>query len=230
MVEAMLECNAKVLVVIPAKNEQESIGSVIDDLRTESEFDIVVINDGSDDKTASICNEFGVSCINHTYSLGAWKAIQTGFRYAEANRFDYVITFDADGQHKACEIKKLFSSLQTASVDMVIGSCVGRGDGKRHLAWWLFRKLTGLKIKDITSGFRLYNSAAFARLSKRDATLFDFQDLGILLLLRQQGLSFTETAVLMDERHSGESKIFGSSLKVIEYFLITLVIGLAKNK
>lgn len=230
MVATMLENNAKVLVVIPAKNEQESIGAVINDLRTESAFDIVVVNDGSDDGTASICHQFGVNCINHTYSLGAWKAIQTGFRYAEENRFDYVVTFDADGQHKACEIKKLFACLQSASVDMVIGSCVGRGDGKRHMAWWLFRQLTGLKIKDITSGFRLYNSAAFSRLAKRDATLFDYQDLGILLLLRQQGLSFTEASVLMDERHAGESKIFGSSLKVIEYFLITLVIGLAKNK
>ena len=188
------------------------------------------MNDGSSDGTENICRELNVLCLSHAYSLGAWRAIQTGFRYAAKNQVDYVITFDADGQHKASEIPKLIATQQETNKDMVIGSCLDRGDSKRQLAWWLFRKLTGLTIKDITSGFRLYNSTAFTRLTARDATLFDYQDLGILLLLRQQGMDFTETEVSMDERQIGDSKIFGSWLRVIEYFLITLVIGLAKNK
>lgn len=223
-------CNKKVLVVIPAKNEEETIAAVIADLRQFAHIDILVVNDGSSDSTEKICRELNVLCLSHAYSLGAWRAIQTGFRYAAKNQVDYVITFDADGQHKASEIPKLIATQQETNKDMVIGSCLDRGDSKRQLAWWLFRKLTGLTIKDITSGFRLYNSTAFTRLTARDATLFDYQDLGILLLLRQQGMGFTETEVSMDERQIGDSKIFGSWLRVIEYFLITLVIGLAKNK
>lgn len=220
----------KTLVVIPAKNEQGSITAVIEDLRNHGVNNIVVVNDGSTDKTADVCRQLQVTCISHAFSLGAWRAIQTGFRYAAQQQFENVITFDADGQHKASEIQKLYAAFDEQKTDMVIGSCIERADSKRHFAWWLFRKLTGLQIKDITSGFRLYNSAAFTRLAKRDATLFDYQDLGILLLLRQQSLRFIETNVSMDERHVGESKIFGSWLKVIEYFLVTLVIGLAKNK
>lgn len=227
----MLSCRPdQLMIVIPAKDECHSIAGVIADLRAQSQASIVVVDDGSVDETAQICSELNVVCIRHAYSLGAWRAIQTGFRYAVKQKMKYVVTFDADGQHKASEIHKLMNVMSTKKSDVVIGSCLTRGDNKRHLAWWLFRKLTGLSIKDITSGFRLYNSASFERLSLRDATLFDYQDLGILLLLRQQGLSFVETDVDMDERHTGESKIFGSWLRVFEYFLITLVIGIAKNK
>lgn len=215
------------LVVIPAQNEAATIGALIAQLQALYSFDIVVIDDGSSDDTAIVAKSSGAVVLNHVRALGAWKATQTGIRYALAKSYQGVITMDADGQHLPIEINQLLECAKSG-VDVVVGSCVSRGDVLRHTAWRFFRAVSGINVKDITSGFRLYNFAALRVLSTKEATMLEFQDLGVLLLLRSLGLSILEVEVKMDERMIGESRIFGSWFKVLSYMFTTALVCFAK--
>jgi glycosyltransferase involved in cell wall biosynthesis len=215
-----------ILVVIPAQDEALTIGPLLADIRTRCGFDIVVIDDGSKDATAAIARENGAVVLPHLRALGAWKATQTGLRYAYNRSYEGVITMDADGQHLPTEMTALLSKMD--NVDVVIGSCISRGSFLRHVAWNSFRLMSGINVKDITSGFRLYNLAALRVLSAKEATMLEFQDLGVLLLLRSLGLSIEEVNVDMDERISGKSRIFNSWFSVSSYMLTTAIVCLTK--
>lgn len=217
----------KFLVVMPAKNEAQSIGKVLIDLKQHYPFDVVVVDDGSTDNTAAIADDCGAVVLPHIRSLGAWKATQTGMRYAYSHGYDGVITMDADGQHLHTEIQKLLTCAQDG-VDVVVGSCLERGDFMRHVAWRFFRFVSGINVKDITSGFRLYNRDAVRVLSSKEATMLEFQDLGVLLLLRSLELSIEEVSVKMDERLIGKSRIFNSWFSVLSYMTTTALVCLTK--
>ncbi len=212
---------------MPAQNEASTIGALIARLKQRYGFDIVVIDDGSTDQTAQIAKDNGAMVLRHIKSLGAWKATQTGIRYAYAKQYQTVITMDADGQHLPEEIETLIEAAKQGA-DVVVGSCVSRGDLMRHVAWRFFRAVSGVNVKDITSGFRLYNLAALRVLSTKEATMLEFQDLGVLLLLRSLSLSIKEVEVKMDERLIGDSRIFGSWYKVLSYMFTTALVCFAK--
>jgi hypothetical protein len=106
---------------------------------------------------------------------------------------------------------------------MVIGSCTERGSHARKIAWRFFRGMTGLEIEDLTSGFRAYDLPAMTILASGKATLLEYQDIGVLLLLVHSGLRIQEVQVPMQLRLSGSSKIFSSWFKVAEYLLLNLI-------
>lgn len=212
---------------MPAQNEAATIGTVIADIQQRYPFDIVVIDDGSTDNTAQIAKSLGAVVLPHVRALGAWKATQTGIRFALNKNYEGVITLDADGQHLPSEIAGLLETANTG-VDVVVGSCISRGTFMRHVAWKFFRWVSNIDVKDITSGFRLYNFAALRVLSTKEATMLEFQDLGVLLLLRSLGLSIKEVNVAMDVRISGKSRIFGSWFKVLSYMITTGLVCLTK--
>ncbi len=154
----------KNLVVIPALNEERFIGSVISAIgKVNGSIDILVVNDGSKDKTADIAREMGAMVIDHTYNLGYGAALQTGFRFAVNKGYDYVITLDADGQHDPGSIPELFSSLSATGADVIIGSRFSGGSYRmgfaRRIGAWIFagvaRAYTGYRFTDPTSGFQL---------------------------------------------------------------------------
>ncbi len=217
----------KTLVVIPAQNEATTIGALLSDIQQRYDFDIVVVDDASSDTTAAIARALGVLVLPHLRALGAWKATQTGIRYAFNRGYEVVITMDADGQHLPIEIDTLVKVAQSG-VDVVVGSCLSRGDFMRHVAWRGFRTISGINVKDITSGFRLYNLAAIRVLSAKEATMLEFQDLGVLLLLRALGLAIKEVDVKMALRADGQSRIFNSWFKVLSYMVTTALVCLTK--
>lgn len=108
----------KTLIIVPAFNEEKSIASVIIDLKKHGFKNILLVNDGSLDDTASKAK--GVKIINHIINRGLGAALGTGFEYAKLNNYDIAVTFDSDGQHKAKDIKKLLAKIGRA--DVVIGS------------------------------------------------------------------------------------------------------------
>ena len=139
-----------------------------------------------------------------------------------------MITMDADGQHQTEEISRLLQAAQFS--DVVIGACPSRGSPARKLAWYFFRRLTGFTLEDLTSGFRLYNAAACRVLTGEAATLIDYQDMGVLLLLRQAGLKFAEVEVQMSQRVDGISRIFYNWRMVARYMLETTILCFAKRR
>lgn len=215
------------MILIPARDEANSIAQVITDARRLYQTPIVVIDDGSKDNTAAIASAAGALVLRLPLHLGAWGAMQTGLRYAHRQGWDLAITLDADGQHDPADIRNLITPLLAGEADVVIGACPLRVSRARRLAWHYFRTLSGIALEDLTSGFRAYNRTAIARLIRPDATLLDYQDVGVLLILRRQGLRIWEVPVTMRDRYDGKSHIFNSWWTVASYMVKTSLLCLA---
>ncbi len=221
-----------ILVIIPVYNEQDTLASILSSLVSMEDIDVVVVDDSSQDDSLKVARSFSkISVIPLYVNLGAWGAIQAGLRYARKKNYQYAISMDGDGQHHVAELEKLLQChADNSNVNVVIGACTQRGSRLRHWAWAFFRRITGVGIEDLTSGFRLYNREAIELLSGKEGTLVDYQDVGVLLLLQQAGLKVMETPVLMSPRKSGKSHIYYSWFAVAYYMLFTTVLSLAKGK
>ena len=153
----------KYSIVIPAKNEQNGLKSLLPDLLEYNPEEIIVVNDGSSDDTAEVCKQFGVTVITHTYSKGNGAAIKTGARSVKS---DVIVFMDADGQHKASDVPKLLEELENG-YDLVVGarskeSQAGLLRGLGNLFYnWFASLIVGHKIHDLTSGFRAVKRKQF---------------------------------------------------------------------
>ncbi len=207
----------KVLIIIPAYNEAATIESLIREIgSTEFPFlyDCVVVNDGSSDDTAAIAENLGTKVLDLPYNIGIGGAVQTGFLYALARGFDYVVQVDGDGQHPPAEICNLYSEIHEKNLDMVIGSrflgsggfrsSVMRRKGISYFSY-LLRSLSKLNISDTTSGFRIYSRPAFSFLA--DEYPDDYPEPESLLALSLSGFKMSETEVSMRQRQGGISSI-----------------------
>ena len=216
--------------MIPAFNESLVIGSVIKEIQAECNLPIVVIDDASTDNTIAISRQAGATVIPLAAQLGAWGATQTGFRYALRHGYQIAITMDADGQHEAASLGELTRPVSQGIADVAIGACTSRGSMSRRIAWRMMREASGLSLEDLTSGFRVYNYKAIRELASWRATLLDYQDIGVLLLLEAKGIKIVDVPVEMQERKNGKSRVFHSWVTVCYYMGQTLLLGLSKRK
>ena len=221
------ERQGRLLVVIPALNEAACIGDVIDQVHAHGGTDVLVIDDGSTDDTAAIALIRGAKVARAPLWQGAWGAIQTGLRYAVRHGYSGVVTMDGDGQHEPAHLPHLLDAASQGA-DVVIAACPSRGSRARHVAWAYFKFLTGFNFDDLTSGFRYYNARACRLLAAEEATLLDYQDLGVLLLLRHANLKIAEVAVAMNPRRYGPSRVFSSWWTVARYMAETSLLCLAR--
>ncbi len=218
----------RLLVVIPALDEAESIGALIAQAKAHGGVDVLVVDDGSADDTMAVALLKGATVLRAPLWQGAWGAIQTGMRYAVRHGYSGVVTMDGDGQHEPSHLPRLVEAGRSA--DVVIAACTGRGDRTRRWAWAYFKLLTGFTLDDLTSGFRFYNARACRLLAGEEATLLDYQDVGVLLMLRRAGLEIAEIPVEMNPRRSGASRIFSSRWTVGRYMAETSLLCLARWK
>lgn len=205
----------RVVVIIPAYNEELSIAGVVKSVRELRQgYDVVVVNDDSKDNTGQKAIEEGARVIELPFNLGIGAAVQTGFKYAVARGCDACVQVDGDGQHPATGIPTLLHLLFDEDLDIVIGSrfvadtkyrvSFMRGLGIKMLSMFL-RVATGMRIKDPTSGFRAIN--------KRTMELFareypqDYPEPESLLVARQHRLRVREVPIEMKERMYGASSI-----------------------
>jgi glycosyltransferase involved in cell wall biosynthesis len=216
------------LVVIPAFNEADSIGQVLADLDREVAAHVLVVSDASTDQTAAVARAAGAQVIELPQQIGAWGATQTGFRYARRAGYARVACLDADGQHAPGSLLPLLRQHEAGGADVVIGTYPERLSRPKRLAWVWFRGLTGLAVEDLTSGLRVYGPRALRLLASAEATLLDYQDVGVLLLLRKYGLSVHEVPVTMYPRQAGQSRVFSSWLTVARYMLQTTLLCIAR--
>lgn len=197
------------LIIIPAYNEQDNIVRVVDELITKySRYDYVIINDGSADATADICRKKGYELIDLPVNLGLAGAFQTGLKYAYEKGYDYAIQFDADGQHRAEYIGPMLEKIQEG-YDIVIGSrFVNQKKPKSlrmlgsNLISIATRLTTGRRIKDPTSGMRMFNRKMIAEFA---LSLNYGPEPDTISYLLKQGATIAEVQVEMDERIAGES-------------------------
>lgn len=217
----------RILIIIPAYNEEKNIAKVIKSLKdTNSGYECLVVNDGSKDNTQHEAEASGLATVIQLPSnLGIGGAVQTGFKYAFYNDFDYAIQFDGDGQHLASEIPKILSPLQANDFDVCIGSrfiekTLGfQSTFMRRIGIRIFegmsRVLIRKKITDSTSGFRAYNKQAIAFLAANYPT--DYPEPETVILLGKNDFRIREVSVEMIERQGGESSISG--LKSAHYMV-----------
>ena len=218
------------LIVIPAHNEEHAIGAVVSRCRQVLlEADVVVVDDASTDGTARRAHRAGSLVIRHPFKLGAWLAIHTGMRFATRHGYQAMITLDADGQHLPSHLPDLLAPLEKGEAEVVIGACPRRLSKQRRFTCWFWRKLTGIGIRDLTSGFRAYSSKALAFLCADHHVLLDYQDLGVLLALYRAGFRIKEIPVEMKDRLVGHSRVFSSWWDVFRYLIHTGFLGLAKQ-
>jgi hypothetical protein len=149
-------------------------------------------------------------------------------RYAQRNRYRTVVTLDADGQHHPEELPALLSGLRRTGSNVVIGTYAARMSAARRLAGRYFRLLTQMNVQDFTSGLRAYDRRAVRALASREASLLDYQDMGVLMLLSKKGLILHEVPTLMSTRRAGASRVFASWLLVARYMLHTTVLCFAQ--
>jgi glycosyltransferase involved in cell wall biosynthesis len=205
----------KILIIVPAYNEEKSIPGVIDDIRSHvPDADIIVVNDGSRDGTERVARELGVTVLALPFNLGIGGAMQTGYLYAEQNDYDVAVQFDGDGQHVAAEVGSLLSPLRQGRADIVIGSrFLIQGEYSppffRRIGIWIFSTvlstILGMKITDTTSGFRAVDRRViefFARSYPED-----YPEVESLVLLHRAGMTIEEISVQMRDRTGGCSSI-----------------------
>jgi glycosyltransferase involved in cell wall biosynthesis len=217
-------------IVIPAFNEAESVEAVLAEIKRVCDYPIFLVDDVSTDGTSKLARECGAIVLPLVSKLGAWGATQTGIRYALRCGHDAIITMDADGQHDPRYLGILIDPLDRGIADVCIGSCTTRGSIFRRFAWKLLRQASGIRIQDLTSGFRAYNFRASTELARWQATFLDFQDVGILSLLLYKDLSVVDTDTPMRARSSGHSRVFRSWLIVAYYMCHTLMLGVTKRR
>ncbi len=217
------------LAVIPARNESGTVGTVVAGVRAALGCDVLVVDDCSTDSTVDEVRMAGGITLSLPVGLGAWGATQTGIRYAMRNGYAGVITLDADGQHLPESLPALLQARTRTGANVVIGTCVGRLSRAKRIAWQYLRLLTGLKLGDFTSGLRLYDRRALEILAGPEASLLDYQDVGVLMLLSRHDLAMTETPTPMLPRRQGHSRVFASWWVVVRYMVHTTVLCLARS-
>lgn len=217
------------VVVMPAHNEAEDIGGVVSEVRRRFGYPVVVVDDASSDDTIAVARAAGARVIPLAVQLGAWGATQTGMRYALHNRYSYVITMDADGQHRPETLSALIAPIVDGDADVVIGACTERGSVLRKIAWRLMKHASGLRLEDLTSGLRVYDWQAIRRLAGWQATLLEYQDVGVLAMLQSAGLRVRDVNVRMAPRRHGISRVFHSWASVAYYMAYTLLLAFTKR-
>jgi glycosyltransferase involved in cell wall biosynthesis len=204
---------ARVLVIVPAHNEEDSLPGTLAELRaTFPEAGVLVVDDGSRDGTGRAARQAGVNVVRHPVNLGVGGALQTGFRWAVEHGYDIGVQLDADGQHDPAYLEALLAPVAGGRCDVSIGSRFVEASGyraplNRRIGMVLFQAVVklaiGRRITDTTSGFRAY-SRAVMQFCQYDFPK-DFPDAPLLIGLARQGFRLDEVPVKMRERQAGQS-------------------------
>ena len=211
------------MALIPAYNEQECIGSVIDGVRSAlPEAEVVVVDDGSADLTAEAAASCGAVVLSLPFNLGCGAALQTGYKYAVENGFTLLVQLDADGQHDPASAPALLEAVRSGNTNVALGSRFLEGgynwSFSRLIGSRLFSIITsafmGKKITDPTSGFRAMDAAAM-ELYANGTYPTDFADSDVLIMTARSGLEVSEVPVKM--LHSSSGKTMFTGLRPLYY-------------
>ena len=231
---------SKFLLIIPAYNEAENIPSLIEEIRgyfpTEN---ILIVDDGSSDRTRDAARASNAKVITLPFNLGYGDALQTGYKYALRNGYDFVVQMDGDGQHDPAYISSLFDTVRKGDADIALGSRF-LGESQVYKMGVLRRigsiffsiiasMITGQRITDPTSGFQAMNKKVFSFYAS-DIYPSDFPDADVIILSKFYGFRIKEISVRM--RESKGKKSMHNGLKPIYYvfkMLLSIIVTVLRN-
>lgn len=221
----------KILMIIPAYNEQDNILKVVQSIKSYSQqcenydLDYIVINDGSTDDTKKICELNNIKCINLINNLGIGGAVQTGYIFAKINNYDIAVQFDGDGQHDITSLDNLVEPILNEEADFTIGSrfieendgfksTLLRRIGIKYLSF-IIKLFSHVLVKDCTSGYRAGNKKVIDYLSTNYPV--DYPEPESIISLSKANIKIKEVYANMFSRENGVSSI--SSWKSIYYMI-----------
>ena len=221
------------IAIVPAFNEERNIGPLLAELKAlDPGLEVVVVSDGSTDRTAEIAAAAGAHVVRLPFNLGIGGAVQTGFRFAWEGGYELAIRLDGDGQHDPAELRELVGPVVAGEADFAIGSrFIGAGGyrssaarriGIRVLAWVVSR-IARQRLTDTTSGFQAANRRTIG-LFAADLPL-DYPEVEGLVMAIRHGIRVLEVPVTMREREHGRSSIgmLGSVYYMIKVLLAVFV-------
>jgi glycosyltransferase involved in cell wall biosynthesis len=227
------------MAIVPALNEERTVARVIDELRAfDPGLDVVVVDDGSTDRTAAVAGAKGALVLRLPFNLGIGGAVQTGFRFAFEHGYDLVVRVDGDGQHDPAQLAAIVEPVLRDEADIVVGSrfCSDEGGyrssrsrrvGIRILAGVVSR-IVGQRVTDTTSGFQALNRRGIA-LFARDYP-HDYPEVEGTVMVFRHRLRLQEVPISMRERGGGRSSI--TALRSIYYMvkvLLAIFVGLFRR-
>lgn len=225
------EGDTKVLIIIPAYNESESIEQVISHLLNQAtSYDYLIVNDGSTDSTLKICEEHGYQYLDLPINLGIGGAVQAGYVYAYKNDYDIAVQMDGDGQHDIAYLEEMLKPLLAEEADVVIGSRFIKKEGFQSsqtrrigigILSFLIKLTTGRRIIDVTSGYRAVNKRFIDIYAKDYPTDYPEPE-AIVTAVMHRG-KVMEVPVQMRAREGGKSSItFRKSI----YYMIKVTLAI----
>ena len=225
----------KVLIIIPAYNEEKSIEKVVENLnKNYPQYDYLIVNDGSKDHTEEICLKHHYNFVTLPINLGIGAGVQTGYMYAVKNDYDIAIQMDGDGQHNPEYIEKLIEPIVKGEADMTIGSRFIEKEGfqtsfMRRLGINIIRGVIkmccGITVKDTTSGFRASSKKLTRYFSANYAQ--DYPEPEAIVTSVLNGYKVKEVPVVMNEREEGVSSI--NATKSV-YYMIKVSLALILHR
>lgn len=230
--------SARRIAIVPALNEAGNIGRVVDELHAfDPDLDVVVISDGSADRTAEVATEHGAHVVRLPFNLGIGGAVQTGFRYAWEHGYELAVRCDGDGQHDPSELPKVLAPVLAGEADICVGSRFAGDEGYRssavrrvgiRLLAVAVSAIARQRVTDTTSGFQALNRKALA-LFAADYP-HDYPEVEGMVMTIKHRLRLQEVPVKMREREHGRSSI--TALRSIYYMakvLLALFVGLFRR-
>jgi glycosyltransferase involved in cell wall biosynthesis len=224
-----------VLIIIPAFNEASAIAGVVEDVRRHCSYDILVIDDGSEDDSAARAVAAGARVVRHPCNLGIGAAVQTGYLFALRNGYDTVVRQDGDGQHDPSYIEQFVETLEQGDCDVVVGSRFLAREGFQStvvrrlgiLILSIISALVGTRTTDPTSGYWGVNRRALDALAPSHPD--DYPETEALVIAAAAGCRIREIPVIMRERTSGTSSISAlySGFYMIKVILALLIVHLS---
>ena len=221
----------KCLLIIPAYNEAENIEKVVNNIvENYPQYDYIIVNDGSNDNTEKICLKNDYHVLNLPINLGIGGAVQTGYCYARDNDYDVAVQIDGDGQHDVSFLAEMIKLIESGQADVVIGSRFVEKEGFQSskirrigikFLSGLAKILTGVRVKDITSGYRAVNRM-FINIFAEDYPS-DYPEPEAMVIAAVYGGKIRAYPVVMRERENGESSI---TLKKSVYYMTKVTIAM----
>jgi hypothetical protein len=227
------------IAIVPAFNEERNLVRVLDELKAfDPGLQVVVVSDGSTDRTAEVAEAAGAHVIQLPFNLGIGGAVQTGFRYAWEEGYDLAVRVDGDGQHDASQLGAVIAPVLAGEADVVVGSrftgsggyrsSAARRIGIRILAW-VVSLIARQRVTDPTSGFQALNRRAIG-LYAADLP-HDYPEVEGLVLAIRHRVRLNEVPVVMRQREHGHSSI--GTLASVYYMvkiLLALFVGLFRRR